>query len=150
VTSDSIEVQNYIIENYFFWKSKEKTLFTLNICLLSTLAFVPLWFVPIRYFIVLGLWSAAASNSPFLIAIVKSLAQLALEQGVLIERYLPVYMDGLHRRISYRYIPWLVRVWRWVPIINRQIPGLFMELYYERFGSKKQDEKSPEKPQTIK
>ena len=31
-TGDSFEVQYYVLDNFFYWKSKEKTLYTLNLC----------------------------------------------------------------------------------------------------------------------
>jgi hypothetical protein len=76
---DATEVQYYILENYFYWKNKEKTLYTLNLCVLAIFALIPLWIIPIRYIIVGGMWIGVASNSPFFMALFKSLVQLGLE-----------------------------------------------------------------------
>ena len=60
ITGDSIEVQHNLLENFFYWHSKEKTLLTLNLCVLSFFGLLPIWLIPLRYFIVLGLWGAIA------------------------------------------------------------------------------------------
>mmetsp|Transcript_7459 Transcript_7459/g.12609 ORF Transcript_7459/g.12609 Transcript_7459/m.12609 type:complete len:500 (-) Transcript_7459:99-1598(-) len=128
-TGDSIEVQYYVLENFFYWKNKESTLFTLNACLLGVLGLVPLWLIPLRYFIVLGIWGGVGAQSPFFMAIARSLLELALEYGIILETFLPSYMNDLHYRVEFVYIPRLVRVWRWLPLLNRLIPHFFMSRY---------------------
>lgn len=72
VTGDMFEVQYYILDNFFFWKNKEKTLFTQNILLGVSFASLPVLFIPFRYIMLLGIWGAVGMNSPFFIAIAKS------------------------------------------------------------------------------
>lgn len=60
ITGDSIEVQYNVLENFFYWHSKEKTLLTLNLCVASFFGLIPVWIIPLRYFIVIGLWAAIA------------------------------------------------------------------------------------------
>jgi hypothetical protein len=68
LTGDVFEVQYYIIENCFYWKSKEKTLLMLNLMLLAFFGTLPLIFIPIRYFVVLGLWGIVSMSSPYCVA----------------------------------------------------------------------------------
>ena len=72
-TGDSFEVQYYVLENFFYWNSKEKTLFTLNLCLFGFFALLPTYLIPLRYIITIGLWGAVGMNSPFWIALGKAL-----------------------------------------------------------------------------
>ena len=68
IVSDAFEMQHYFLDNYFYWKSKEKTLFTLNICLIQVILLVPMMFFPIRYVVVLLLWGIVSLSSPFCVA----------------------------------------------------------------------------------
>jgi hypothetical protein len=72
-TGDFFEVQYYILENYFYWKSKEKTLLTMNLCLLAFFAMLPLWIIPLRYIVVLGLWLSVSLSSPFCVTVGRSI-----------------------------------------------------------------------------
>ena len=89
VGGDTFEVLYYILDNFFYWKNKEKTLLTQNILFAVSIATIPLIFIPIRYIIVVGLWSAVGMNSPFFSALVKSFIQISLEYGIILERALP-------------------------------------------------------------
>ena len=60
LTGDMIDQQFSFMENFIFWKNKEKTLVTLNVCFFLVAAMIPLWIIPIRYFVVVGLWGAVA------------------------------------------------------------------------------------------
>jgi hypothetical protein len=122
VGGDAFEVQYYIIEHFLFWKSKEKTLLTLNLCFLSFCCQLPLIFVPLRYLLVAGLWGLVSLSSPFCMAVAKSLIQVALEYGVVLERVLPSYIEGALVRIESVYIPRIQAILRWVPYINKYIP----------------------------
>jgi len=73
VISDAIEIMFYIVENFIYWRSKEKTLFMMNICFLVFGISIPLMLTPLRYLIVLAMWSFTATNSPFIMAITKSI-----------------------------------------------------------------------------
>ena len=68
-----IEVQHYVLDNFIYWKNKEKTLFTLNICFAASAGLITLWFVSIRYLIVIGLWGVVSLSSPFFLALGKSM-----------------------------------------------------------------------------
>lgn len=74
LTGDLFDFQYYVIENFFYWKSKEKTLLMLNMMLVGAVGMLPLVFIPKRYLIVGGLWGAVASNSPFFMAIFMAVA----------------------------------------------------------------------------
>ena len=119
VTGDSFEVQYYVLDNFFYWKSKEKTLYTLNLCLLGFFCALPVYIIPLRYVLTLGLWSLVAMNSPFWLAVGKALVQIGLEYGIVLERWLPVYFDGLLYRLEHRYIPRIRYIISWIPILNR-------------------------------
>jgi hypothetical protein len=69
ITGDMFEIQYYIIEHFFFWKSKELTLMNLNILLLSFFGALPLYIIPIRYLLVFGLWFTVSLSSPFCVAL---------------------------------------------------------------------------------
>jgi hypothetical protein len=73
VTGDLFEVVYHVLENFFFWHSKEKTLFTLNILAGASLGAIPLMFIPFRYIIAAGLWGIVSLSSPFFCAVFKSL-----------------------------------------------------------------------------
>ena len=104
-TGDLFEVQYYILENFFYWNSKEKTLLTLNLCLVSFLALIPLWIIPLRYLVVIGLWLGVSVSSPFCVAVFRSFLQLGIEYGIVLERTVPTYMSELFERIDKVYIP---------------------------------------------
>lgn len=73
VTGDIFEVWYYVIEHFFYWKSKDKTLYTLNMCVMVSLGLLPVLVIPLRYFVVVAMWSITALNSPFTMAVFKSL-----------------------------------------------------------------------------
>lgn len=123
ITGDSIEVQYYMLENFFYWHSKEKTLLTLNMCVLAFAGLVPVLLIPLRYFIVIGLWGAIAQNSPFCVAVGKSIIQISMEYGIVLERTLPTYMGDLLDQIENVYIPRTLAILRWVPIVRRYVPA---------------------------
>ena len=120
-TGDFFEVQYYILENFFYWKSKEKTLLTLNLCLISFVALVPLWIIPLRYLVVAGLWLLVSLSSPFCVAVGRSILQLLMEYGIVLERTVPTYMNELMERIDKVYIPRAQRIMRWIPFVCRWI-----------------------------
>lgn len=68
-TGDFFEIQYYLIEQCFYWKNKQKTLLMLNILLLTSFLALPLLIIPLRYFLVLGLWGAVSLSSPFCVAV---------------------------------------------------------------------------------
>ena len=123
VTGDAFEVQYYVIEHFLYWKSKEKTLFTLNMCFFAILAMLPLIIIPLRYLIVAGMWGLTCSSSPFFMAIGKSLLQVGLEYGIVLERFAPAYIDGVLWKIEMVYIPRVQAFLRWVPYVSRYIPS---------------------------
>ena len=119
-----IEMQHYVVENFFYWKSKEKTLLTLNLCLVKSLLLVPLMVIPVRYFIVLGLWGIVSLSSPFCVACGQAIIQILLEYGIIFERYLPVYMTELHERLENSvWIPRIFYILSWLPFVNRLVPS---------------------------
>jgi hypothetical protein len=94
----------------------------LNILLLSVFLAIPLLFIPVRYFLVLGLWATVSLSSPFCVALRQGLVQIVLEYGIVVERVMPVYMNSLHAKLETVYIPRIVWVLSWVPIVNRYLP----------------------------
>lgn len=128
VTGEMTEVQYYILENFFYWHSKEKTLLTLNMCLIAFVALLPMLFIPARYFVVAGLWGIVSLSSPFCIAIGKSLIQISIEYGIVLERTLPPYIDELFFKIEHVYIPRTQAILRWVPIVRRYVPAVKKQL----------------------
>jgi hypothetical protein len=70
LTGDIFDLQYYLIENCLYWKNSERTLLTLNTCLVAFLALLPVIFVPLRYLIVAGMWGAMSLSSPFFMAVV--------------------------------------------------------------------------------
>ena len=47
---------------------------------------------------------------------------MALEYGIVLERYLPTYMNNLMIKMDAVYIPRLVYILSWVPVVNRYLP----------------------------
>ena len=121
VTGDSFEIQYYVLENFVFWKSKEKTLLTLNLMLIIFFAMIPMWFFPMRYFVAAGLWISVAYNSPFWRAVGLAMFQMAIEYGIIMERWIPVYMNGFVDRIDNYYWPWFKYIVSWIPYFNRYL-----------------------------
>ena len=105
LTGDMFEVQYYILDNFFFWKNKEKTLLTQNILLGVSFASIPIIFIPFRFIILIGIWGAVGMNSPFFVAVLKSFIQILLEYGLVIERSLPNYMEKFNYNLEYAWIP---------------------------------------------
>ena len=142
MTGDMFEVYYYVVENHFFWLSKEKTIFTLNLCLAAIAALVPLWIIPIRYMVVVGLWGLVASHSPFFVSVGRSLLELGLEYGIMIERVFPKRMSRFQCDLETCYIPRIVAVWRWIPVFSWYIPCFMKEIYEKSKQQKTQDSKS--------
>lgn len=126
VISDAIEIMFYIVENFIYWKSKEKTLFMMNICFLVFGISIPLMLIPLRYLIVLAMWSFTATNSPFIMAITKSIIQIALEYGITIERLFPAYAETMLYKIEVVYIPRAQMILRWIPYVKGYIPSVLV------------------------
>lgn len=93
MTGDLFDFQYYVIEQCLFWKSKEKTLLTLNTLLLAFLATLPILLVPLRYIIVVGMWGGMAVNSPFAMAVGQAIFQILIEYGIVFERKAPILMN---------------------------------------------------------
>ena len=123
ISGDLFELQYYIIENFFYWKSKEKTLLTLNIMLLGFFGALPLFIVPIRYLVVMGLWLVVSLSSPFCVAIGQAIIQILIEYGLVMERVLPVYMSHFHHKMENVYVPRVKSILSWIPIVNRYLPA---------------------------
>ena len=123
MTGDGIEMQYYLMEHFVYWKSKEKTLFTLNICLLASLGSIPLVLIPIRYLMVAGLWGLTALSSPFFMAVGKAVLTVALEYAFVIERLAPSYIDTFLINLYTKYIPTIHAFLRWIPLVNGYIPS---------------------------
>lgn len=47
---------------------------------------------------------------------------MALEYGIVLERFLPTYMNNLLIKLDSVYIPRMVRILSWIPVINRYLP----------------------------
>ena len=47
---------------------------------------------------------------------------MALEYGIVLERYLPTYMNNLMIKCDAVYIPRLVYILSWIPVVNRYLP----------------------------
>ena len=142
VGGDTFEVMYYVIEHFVFWKSKEKTLFTLNLCFLAFLGMLPIIVIPLRYLAVVGLWGLVSLSSPFCMAVAKSVIQVALEYGAVLERVLPGYIEGALVRIETVYIPRVQAVLRWVPYISKYIPDAdaYRDAIERRKGGRRQRE----------
>jgi len=123
---DAIEVMFFIIENFIYWRSKEKTLFMMNVCFLVFGASIPMMLIPLRYLIVLAMWSYTATNSPFIMAITKSIIQIALEYGITIERLFPTYAENMLYKIEVVYIPRMQMILRWIPYVKGYIPSVLV------------------------
>lgn len=118
VGGDTFEVLYYVLENYYFWKSKEKTLFAMNFWAMGFVGSLPILIIPLRYIIVAGLWGLVSLSSPFCMAVAKSWIQVALEYGVVLERVLPGYIEGAMIRFENVYLPKIYMILRWVPYIS--------------------------------
>lgn len=121
MTGDTIDFIYYLIENCLFWKSPEKTLMTLNGCLLVFLGMLPILVIPLRYLIVVGMWGAMAQNSPFLCALSASMLQIGIEYGIVFERKAPIIMTKVHWKLVNVYIPRIKYIISWVPYLNRYV-----------------------------
>jgi len=76
LSADSMEQAFQCIDDYFYWRVPEKTVFLLKVLLQSTLGiFLTLYVLPLRHLAVLGLWGGVFSQSPFFIAIFTVLRQ---------------------------------------------------------------------------
>lgn len=122
VTGDSFEVIYHVLENFFYWQSKEKTLFTLNMLAFASVGAVPLMFLPFRYFVAIGLWGIVSLSSPFWCAVFKSLLQLFLEYGIFFERIMPIKIEVFLTNLELYYIPKFYAVVRWIPIAWNYVP----------------------------
>lgn len=94
----------------------------LNLLLLGFFGTLPLIFIPLRYIVVLGLWGTVSLSSPYCVAFRQGVIQLALEYGIVLERFLPTYMNQFMIKCDAVYIPRLVYILSWIPVINRYLP----------------------------
>lgn len=109
-------------ENYYFWKSKEKTLFACNFCLACFVLMLPLYVIPFRFVLVAGLWGLVSLSSPFCVAVFKALIQITLEYGIIFERYMPGIIAATHEKFEVDYIPRVLAIMRWIPFVWNYIP----------------------------
>jgi len=78
VTSDATDNMFDYIEEYLYWKNPDKTMILIKEMLKLPLPIAfGLYFLPIRYFLVVGLWITAAKNSPFF----KSILTITITKG---------------------------------------------------------------------
>ena len=78
LTSDATDNMFDYIEEYLFWKNPEKTIELVKEMLKLPIPLaIGLYFLPIRYFFVAGLWITAAKNSPFF----KSIITITITKG---------------------------------------------------------------------
>jgi hypothetical protein len=122
VTGDLFEMTYYIIENFFFWHNKEKTLFTLNCLAGASVGAIPLMFLPFRYIMVIGLWGLVSLSSPFFSAVFKSILQVFLEYGIYIERITPAKWEEFMTKIEIYYLPSIYAIIRWIPFAWNYVP----------------------------
>ena len=123
VMGDLIDLQLYMVENFIYWRSKQKTLFTMNLMLVLSFASIPLLFIPTRYLVVLSLWAMAGLSSPFLLAVCKSLFQITMEYAITAERFIPPMVENFVERVETVHIPRIQAILRWVPFVARYIPS---------------------------
>jgi hypothetical protein len=63
-TSDTITLAHAFIDDFIFWKSPDKTLMLIREAVkLSVASIFGVYFIPIRYLLVAGLWIGTLSNS---------------------------------------------------------------------------------------
>ena len=73
LTGDIFDLQYYLIENCIYWKSAERTLLTLNGCLMLFLGSLAVFVIPLRYIMVAGIWGSMSLSSPFVIAVIPAI-----------------------------------------------------------------------------
>lgn len=122
MTGDLFDFQYYVIEQCFFWKSKEKTLLTLNTMLMAFLATLPILLIPLRYIVVAGIWGGMAVNSPFAMAVGQAILQILIEYGIVFERKAPILMNTFHHKLEHVYIPRAKYILSWIPYASRYLP----------------------------
>ena len=78
LTSDATDNMFEFIEEFLYWKNPDKTMNLIKemLKLPIPIAF-GLFFLPLRYFLVAGIWITAAKNSPFF----KSVFQITIKKG---------------------------------------------------------------------
>ncbi len=78
LTSDATDNMFEFIEEFLYWKNPDKTMGLIKEMLKLPIPIgIGLLFLPIRYFIVAGIWITAAKNSPFF----KSVFTITITKG---------------------------------------------------------------------
>ena len=88
---------------------------------------LPVMVIPLsalRYIIVAGMWGLTALSSPFFMTYGKSLLQILMEYGLVLERIAPAYIEYAILKIENEYIPRLHAFLRWIPYVSRYIPSI--------------------------
>lgn len=76
-TADSVSLACDFIEEFLYWKEPSKTLALVKeVIKLPIVLAIGVYFMPIRYLIVLGIWAVAGMSSPFF----KSLFLITLQK----------------------------------------------------------------------
>lgn len=145
MTCEMLDGQCYFLQNYIFWDSKEKTLMTINLCVVACFGIIPVLFIPIRYFIVAGLWGLVSLSSPFCKAIGQAILQLAIEYEIgrrLSEIYERFENGQFHfYSIVGTFLSWIPFLKRLAEIVKQKQEGAelrrptSMQQFYERENS---------------
>lgn len=48
---------------------------------------------------------------------------MVLEYGIVLERVMPVYMNHVHFKMETVWVPRILWVLKWVPVLNRYLPS---------------------------
>ena len=68
--SDGIALLYTFIEDFLFWKQPDKSMILIKEGIKLPIAiWIGLTYMPLRYFLILGLWAGTLSNSPFFVTL---------------------------------------------------------------------------------
>ena len=72
LVSDMVKVSYDFVDDFIYWRDPDKAIMLIKEALkLPILILIGLYFMPLRIFIILGIWVATLSNSEFFVTLAK-------------------------------------------------------------------------------
>lgn len=100
--SDMVHLVYAFLEDYVFWGSPDKTMLLLkNLIKMPLPIMVTLYFMPLRLFMILALWFAALSHSPYWVSVFTIVQEKRLEGYYTFQKtYLSQIVSGIKNYIK--------------------------------------------------
>ena len=122
-TSDLVKALYDFIDDFLYWKDPQKSVTLIKEALKLPLPLmIALFWLPLRYFLVLGMWAGAAQSSPFFTSVINITVLKGQEAYVEFDaKYLQHWLQELRAHIMSLRVPlyttrFFVTVWQYCKV----------------------------------